>query len=354
MNEPFFFDRSSSLTVGEIATLTGAEPAPGARLDHRITSVASLDLAGPHDVTFFDSLKFSDDLSATGAGVCLMDTRYLDRAPHGLSVLKAAKPYQAFVEVARKLFPASLRPSSLFSASGIANGANVHELARLEQGVSVDPGAVIGPHAEIGSGSLIGANAVIGPGVRVGRDCAIGAGCTITNALIGDRVVIHPGCLIGQDGFGYVGSRAGHKKVPQIGRVIIQDDVEIGAGTTIDRGGIRDTFLGEGTKIDNLVQIGHNASIGRHCIIVSLTGVSGSVTLEDYVVLGGQVGIVDHLTIGEGAQVASQSGIMSNIPAGERWGGYPAQRLKGWMREVAALRKLSRQSRGGKTEGPDE
>ncbi len=168
--------------------------------------------------------------------------------------------------------------------------------------MSVDPGAVIGPAAEIGAGTVIAANAVIGPGVRIGRNCSIGAGATLMHALIGDRVIIHPGCRIGQDGFGYLPDRGGHIKIPQIGRVIIQDDVEIGANTTIDRGGTRDTVIGEGTKIDNLVQIGHNCSIGRHCFIVSQTGISGSVDVGDYVVLGGQVGIADHLSIGNGRQ----------------------------------------------------
>ena len=180
----------------------------------------------------------------------------------------------------------------------------MHPSARLENGVTVEPGAVIGPRAEIGGGTVIGANAVIGAEVRIGRDCSIGAGAVITNALIGDRVIIHPGCKIGQDGFGFVMGGNGHLKIPQIGRVIIQDDVEIGAGTTIDRGAIRDTVIGEGTKIDNLVQVGHNVSIGRHCIMVAQVGISGSSTLEDFVVLGARVGVNNNVTIGEGAQIA--------------------------------------------------
>ena len=146
---------------------------------------------------------------------------------------------------------------------------------------------------------------VIGAEVRIGRDCSIGAGTVVSHALIGDRVIIHPGCKIGQDGFGFVMGAGGHLKVPQIGRVIIQDDVEIGAGTTIDRGAIRDTVIGEGSKIDNLVQVGHNVSIGRHCIVAAQCGISGSSTLGDFVALGGSVGVSDHVTIGEGAQLAA-------------------------------------------------
>jgi UDP-3-O-[3-hydroxymyristoyl] glucosamine N-acyltransferase len=199
---------------------------------------------------------------------------------------------------------------------------------------------VIGPRAEIGAGSVIAATAVIGPDVLIGRDCKIGAGCSITHALIGDRVVIHPGCRIGQDGFGYT-TDAVQQKIPQTGRVIIQNDVEIGAATTIDRGGIRDTVIGQASKIDNLCQIGHNVVIGRHCIVVAQSGLSGSVTLEDYAVLGGSVGLAPHVTIGRGARVAARSGIMHDVPPGETWGGYPAKPSRQWMREISTLARIA-------------
>jgi UDP-3-O-[3-hydroxymyristoyl] glucosamine N-acyltransferase len=206
----------------------------------------------------------------------------------------------------------------------------------------VDPLAVIGPRAEIGAGTMIGAGCVIGPDVCIGRECAIGAGATVGYALIGDRVIIHPGARIGQDGFGYLPSPQGHQKIPQTRRVIIQDDVEIGANTTIDRGATRDTVIGEGTKIDNLVQIGHNCAIGRHCLIVSQTGISGSVTVGDFAMLGGQVGVADHLTIGAGAMLGARSGVVSHVPAGARWVGYPAEPVIQWKRGVATVRRLSR------------
>jgi UDP-3-O-[3-hydroxymyristoyl] glucosamine N-acyltransferase len=187
--------------------------------------------------------------------------------------------------------------------------------------------------------------------VRIGRDCAIGANACITNALIGDRVVVHAGCAIGQDGFGYLMSAAMHRKVLQIGRVIIQDDVEIGAGTTIDRGANRDTVIGEGTKIDNQVQIGHNVVIGRHCIIVSQCGISGSVVIGDRAVLAGQVGLADNISIGEGAIIGAQSGIMCDVPPGERWFGYPATRAREYFRGVTKLRELAR---GAGVAAPDK
>jgi UDP-3-O-[3-hydroxymyristoyl] glucosamine N-acyltransferase len=339
MTEPFFFDRGRGLTVGEIATLTGAQPRPGADLDRRITGIASIDTAGSNDLAFLDKPKYAAQLLMSGAGACLTTERYAKRAPERIAVLCLREPYRAFVEVTRKLFPGALRPSSLFEASGIAVGAFVHPTARMENGVTVDPGAVIGPGAEIGTGTVISAGAVIGPKVRIGRQCAIGANASITNALIGDRVVVHPGCAIGQDGFGYVMGAKGHRKVLQVGRVILQDDVEIGAGTTIDRGGNRDTVIGEGTKIDNLVQIGHNVSIGRHCIIVAQCGISGSAVVEDHVILAGQVGLPDNVTIGEGAIVGARSGVMSDVPAGEKWLGYPAMRGREFLRSMMTLRQ---------------
>jgi UDP-3-O-[3-hydroxymyristoyl] glucosamine N-acyltransferase len=182
--------------------------------------------------------------------------------------------------------------------------------------------------------------------VRIGRQSVIGAGATVCNALLGDRVIIHSGARIGQDGFGFAMGPRGHLKVPQIGRVVIQDDVEIGANSTIDRGANRDTVIGEGTKIDNLVQIGHNVVIGRHCVIVSQVGISGSTELGDFVSCGGQAGLTGHLRIGMGAQIAAQSGVMNDIAPGAKMGGSPARPSRDWLRSVSALDKLAK-SRGG-------
>jgi UDP-3-O-[3-hydroxymyristoyl] glucosamine N-acyltransferase len=335
-----FFDRPSGLTVAEIVALTGAEAGQVAPTSLLMTGVAPVDLAGPADLTFVDGNKFAEALRTTRAGACLMPQRFADRAPKGLIALHTEEPYRAFVAVHRKLYPQSLRPASLFETDGIFAGATIHPTARLESDVTVDPGAVIGPRAEIGAGSLIAANAVIGPDVTIGRDCRIGAGCSITHSLIGDRVIIHSGCRIGQDGFGYT-EDAAQQKIPQTGRVIIQNDAEIGAGTTIDRGGIRDTVIGEASKIDNQCQIGHNCQIGRHCIIVAQCGLSGSVTLEDFAVLGGSVGLAPHVTIGRGARVAARSGVMHNVPPGETWGGYPAKTRMQWMRQETTLARLA-------------
>jgi UDP-3-O-[3-hydroxymyristoyl] glucosamine N-acyltransferase len=339
MPAPPFFKQPSGLTVREIADLTGAEPAAGVRLDHVVTNVAPLDRAGPSDLAFLDSAKYADALMSTQAGACLTTQRFEKQAPSGVNVLRTPEPYRAFVAMARKLYPDALRPSSVFEVEGVAQQAIVHPSARIESGVVIDPCAVIGPRAAIGAGTVIGATAVIGPDVHIGRNCSIGPGVSITHALIGDSVIIHPGCRIGQDGFRFYTDATGHTKVPQLGRVIIQDNVEIGANTTIDRGASGDTFVGEGTKIDNLVQIGHNVTIGRQCIIVAECGLSGSVTLGDNVTLGGQVGVADHLTIGEGAMIGAKSGVVSNVPAGEKWLGFPAWPGREFLRATAALRK---------------
>jgi UDP-3-O-[3-hydroxymyristoyl] glucosamine N-acyltransferase len=330
------------LTIEEIATLTRATPRPGDPLDRRIGNIAPLDTAVASDISFLDNSKYAQALSVTRAGACFVTARFEAAVPRGPVVLVTAQPYRAFVAVARALFPAALRPSSLFDVSGRSAAAHVHSSARLEASVTLDPLAVIGPDAEIGAGTVIGPSAVIGPNVCIGRDCAIGAGATILQALIGDRVIIHPGARIGQDGFGYLPGPQGFQKIPQTRRVIIQDDVEIGANTTIDRGSTRDTVIGEGTKIDNLVQIGHNCAIGRHCVIVSQTGISGSVTVGDFVMMGGQVGIGDHLTIGDGAQLGARTGVISNIPAKARWLGFPAQPAREWWRGIAVLRRMAR------------
>ena len=347
-----FVKADCELTTGEIAALTGARLRQGDPADRRIRNIAPLDTAGSFDISFLDNSKYVDEFAHTRAGACLVAPRFAAGAPRRLAVLETEHPYSAFVAVARKLFPKLLRPSSQFGSSGRSANAQIDPTARLEAGVAVDPLALIGARAEIGSGTLIGPGAVVGPDVCIGRDCAIGAHVSIFHAVIGDRIIIHPGVRIGQDGFGFLPSRQGHQKIPQTRRVIVQDDVEIGANTTIDRGATRDTFIGEGTKIDNLVQIGHNVSIGRHCLIVSQVGISGSVTVGDYAMLGGQVGIADHISIGEGAMVGARAGVMSNIPAGGRWAGYPAEPAIEWKRGIATVRRLVR--RGRKPEGTDE
>jgi UDP-3-O-[3-hydroxymyristoyl] glucosamine N-acyltransferase len=327
LTEPHLLRHLRGLTVGEIAALTGAELQGAANRLQRVTNIAPIDLAEAGDLTFVDNAKFAKALPATRAGAILISEHFRSLVPSGLIVLLTPQPYKCFVVVAREFYPDTLRPSSLFENDGVASSASVHSSVQLGIGATVDPGAVIGPRAAIGEGTLIGANSVIGPDVRIGQNCSIGPGSSITNATIGNHVIIHPGCHIGQDGFGFIMEATGHLKVPQLGIVAIEDNVEIGAGTAIDRGGIRNTVIGEGTKIDNLVQIAHNVIIGRHSVIAGQSGLSGSVTLGDFVVLGARVGIRQHITVGSGARLAARSSVMRDVPAGAHWGAFPTPSL---------------------------
>jgi UDP-3-O-[3-hydroxymyristoyl] glucosamine N-acyltransferase len=212
----------------------------------------------------------------------------------------------------------------------------------LGEDVELAPGATIGPGARIGARTRIGPNTAIGRGVTIGRDCEIGANVTISHALIGDRVTVLSGAQIGNPGFGFATSPSGHVKIPQLGRVIVQDGVEIGACATIDRGALGDTVIGEGTKIDNLTQIGHNTIVGRHCVIVAQVGISGSCELGDFVVIGGQAGLADHVRIGDGARLAGRTGVTSSLEGGIDYGGTPAKPVKQWAREIAAVSALAK------------
>ncbi len=346
MNEPVFFRKAPAPTLADIIAQTGARAPEGAVLSLVITGVGPLDAAGPGELSFLDNPKYVEQLATTRATAVFVGERYAGRTPDGVVPLIVADPYRAFAKFVGALYPDSLRPGSFFGGSGVSPMSFVHPEARLEPGVIVDPGAVIGPRAAIGSGAVIGPHAVIGPDVRIGRDCTVGAGATVQHALIGDRVILHPGVRIGQDGFGFAMSPKGHLKAPQIGRVIIQNDVEIGANTTVDRGANRDTVIGEGTKIDNLVQIAHNVTIGRHCVIVSQVGIAGSTSLADFAVLGGQVGLAGHLKIGMGAQIAAQSGVMTDVPPGQKWGGSPAVPMREWLKSIVLLQKLGKKDTG--------
>ncbi len=305
MAQPQFIDRPRAATLAEIAAIADAHLVDATRGGQRVAGLAALQDAGPHHLTYFDNPKHADRLASTMAGACLVSAEFEAAVPGGVTVLRVAAPYRAFVGVATQLHPDALRQKSWYGITGIAASAIVHPTARLEDDVTVDPLAVIGPGVEIGAETVIGAGVVIGAQVRIGRNCSIGPGCAIAFTLIGNGVLIHPGCRIGQDGFGF-GFRDGvAPKLPHTGRVLIQHGVEIGAGTTIDRGSLRDTIIGERSKIDGLVRIGHDAWIGRHCRLGAQTGIGAGAALGDRADLGAAAQIHAGLAVGRDAKVVT-------------------------------------------------
>lgn len=342
MADSNFFTPSRQITVGEAAALTGAALRNPELGDVVIQHLSSLDSAEPGSLVFIENRKFAKALRGSVAVAVFCSEDVVSKVPDGIAALVTSSPHRDFAMIGRILFPASAHPTPWYGEYNISPQAFIHPEAKIDEGVTIEAGAVVGKGAEIGAGTLISSTAVIGENCRIGRDCYIAPAVSVQFALIGNRVHLYPGVRIGQDGFGYVGGSNGAEKIPQLGRVIINDDVEIGANTTVDRGALKDTIIGEGTKIDNLVQIAHNVQIGRHCLIAAHCGIAGSASIGDMTQLGGSVGLADHVKIGSRVQIAAASGVMNDIPDGERWGGSPARPIKQWFREVAALRSMSK------------
>ena len=345
MADPRFFDNQGPFSLAELCAQIGATLDADADSHAQVSDVATLEGAAAGQLAFCASKAAARTLHQSQAGFCIVDKEAAGAPkPSGMTLLMSGSALHAFAAAARLFYPAH-------GSSGWTPGESVHPTAKLGADVLLAPGVVIGAGAEIGDRTRLGPNCAIGRGVTVGRDCELAGNITVTHALLGDRIHILPGVQIGQPGFGFASGPAGHAKVPQLGRVIIQDDVEIGAGTTVDRGALGDTVIGEGTKIDNLVQIGHNTRLGRHCIMVAQSGLAGSCELGDFVIIGGQVGVADHVRLGDGARVASKSGVPpGDYPGGTEYGGYPVRLAKDWRREVAALvllAKRRKQDRNG-------
>lgn len=340
MTDPVFFAPSRRYTVAEIAAVTGAQLLDTDAANVAVTGIAPASEGGAGKLVYIDHKRNEHLLVGLKAAAILCTSDVSAVVPAGIARLVTPRPQYAFALSGRTLYPAAVEPRAITGETGVSSAAHIAASARVEEGAIVEAGAVIGENAAVGSGTVIAPNAVVGPSCRVGRDCYIGPNVSLQYTLLGDRVFVHGGAQIGQDGFGFVPGAGGPERIPQIGRVIIQNDVEIGANTTVDRGAMADTVIGEGTKIDNLVQIAHNVRIGRGCIIAGHCGLSGSVTMGDFVMLGGRVGIADHISIGDRVQIAASSGLMHDVPSGERWAGSPARPMREFFKEVAAIRSL--------------
>ncbi len=339
MADTRFYLKSDPISLEDLAPQLEARLAEPNSDTLLIEDVAPLSSADYGQIAFCGSPKYHDDLRQSKATACIVREGDVDVVPNGMAILVSEDPQKSYALAAAYFY--EIRDPIV----GAGTKLLIDPSAQIEKGVGIGPGSVIGARAEIGRGTTIGPNVTIGPGVTIGRNSTVNAGAVVQFTLAGNEIVIQPNASIGGEGFGFASGLAGHHKVPQLGRVILQDRVEVGACSAIDRGTVEDTVIGEGTKIDNLVQIGHNCVIGRHCVVVGMVGLSGSTTLGDFVVLGGNAGAAGHLTIGDGAQVAAKAGITKSLPAGGVYGGYPAKPVSQWRREMAALSRLGKQKK---------
>ena len=328
-----FFRRSGPHSLAVVArTARGV----AAELELLLEGVAPLQTARPNEVSFLHNRRYAPALDQTSAGAVIVHPDMAARVPAGTVAIQTIEPYAAWARVAALFYP--LPPVS----------PGVHPSAVVAPGARVDPSAEVGPlsvieaGAEIGPGCRIGPCAVIGGGVIVGRDCRVGANASLSHAVLGARVYVYPGARIGQEGFGFASSDDGFLSIPQLGRVILEDDVEVGANTTIDRGSSQDTVIGTGSRLDNLVQIGHNVILGRYCVIVAQVGISGSTVLEDFVRVGGQAAMAGHLRIGHGAEIGAQAGVISDIVPGSKVLGSPARPKRDFFRQIAMIKRMAK------------
>lgn len=334
MADKRFHNRTGPYSLARIAQASECVLADNAHADYTVSDVAAIDAAGADDLSFLDNAKYREAYLVSKAGACIVSEAMAKEAPAGMRLLVSKDPYRSYALAAALFYPWPV------SVGYISPRASIHPTAKIGANCNIGDNVVIMENAEIGEGTLIEANTVIHRGVVIGKNCWIANNATLSYCVLGERVRIHTGARVGQDGFGFSLGPKGHIPVPQLGRVMIHDFVNIGANTCIDRGAGPDTVIGMGSVLDNLVQIAHNVRLGRGCVVVSQVGISGSSVLDDFIVMGGQSGIAGHLHIGKGARIAAQSGVTKDIPAGEEWVGFPAMPRRAYWKFQAGLKKL--------------
>ena len=341
MSDPRFFKKSGPFSLIEIANLINGDLSCENE-SILIEDISTLKFAKDNEITFFQDLSYKSDLNETKASVCLIKKEHKDFAPENIDLIFSNNPYMDFTLISQHFYPNEIFPKSTSSFEKSLSNNGIDHTAVIDPTSVIEEGAIIGANVVIDKNSTISSNTVIGKGVEIGSNSFIGSNVTITHSIIGNNIIIHQGTSVGQDGFGFAMSPDGHKKIPQVGRVLIQDNVEIGANCSIDRGSIQDTVIKKGTKIDNMVHIAHNCIIGENCIIAGMVGLAGSTTLEDFVVMGAKSGAVGHITIGKGSQIAAKAGVSKTLPPGKTWAGFPIREMNLWKKDLSYIRKLSK------------
>lgn len=338
MADSRFFDKTGEISLGQLGEIAEIV-IPAGMEDKVFDDVNELAKAGPKDISWAFIPAVREALKQTKAGAVIVPEKFISMVPQGCIALVSKDPHRSYGLVAQAFYPVEIQPA-------ISDKAVIDSSAELGEGCCIEAGAVIGPNVKMGARCHVQANAVIGRGVQMGEGCIIGATSTVSHCVMGHKVYVYPGAHIGQDGFGFAMSGKGPVKVPQLGRVIIGNDVEIGSSSMVDRGAMGDTVIGDGTRIDNLVQVAHNVKLGKCCILVSQVGIAGSCEFGNFVVAGGQSGFAGHLKIGDGAQIGAQAGLMNDVPAGVVMMGSPAVGRLDFMRQTLAIQNLIKKKEG--------